>query len=275
METNLISPWEEHSFWLEILQDHAYFLRDNLSPAEQLYVYTANQYIEAFGRLRARLAQINRNASFASNELISFSKEAWQIAAGYFQLEGLLQNLRVQNKVNVNLSPSYFNGTISENQEYLRILSYYVAGQDYLPLSLVDLFDLWLSDQLGHVILFRGIVDPVELSLINQAEMYITRFQGLIAQNNQMHLLLRFLTPGFPRQLLLARQAGETTIEMYKLIQRAVSLYINNEMLSKTTLRFLEHHFPETCYFLKKLSRYVPELTSEVVNCSLTKPSFK
>jgi hypothetical protein len=33
-EEKMISQWDEHLFWLERLQDHAYFVRDALSPAE-------------------------------------------------------------------------------------------------------------------------------------------------------------------------------------------------------------------------------------------------
>jgi hypothetical protein len=274
VETNLISPRDEHAFWLEILEDHAYFIRDHLSPTEQQYVDKANRHIQAFNSLRTRLLQINENASFTSTALIEFSKEARQIAAGYFQFEGLMQSLRVQNKVNLNLSPTYLNGTLGENQEYLRILTHYVNGRDFPSLPLVDLLDLWLTDQLGHAILFRSVLDPVELSLLSQTEMYINRFQGFIVQSKQMRSLLRFSPPGFPREQQLSRQVGQTTIGMYNFIQKAVTLYISNEMFTKTTLRFLEHHFPETCYFIKKLSHYVPELSSQAAKCPLTKPSF-
>jgi hypothetical protein len=274
VEANLISPWEEHSFWLEILEDHAYFVRDHLSPSEQEYVRTANQYIQSLSRLRDLLAQINPNLTPDARELIEFSKEAWPIVTGYFQFEGHMQTLRVQNKVNLNLSPTYLNGTLGENEEYIRILTYYVNGHDYPPLPLVDLLDLWLEDQLGHAVLFRNVLDPVELGLTSQTEMYITRFQGFIVQNKQMRSLLRFSPPGTPRQQRLSRQIGQTTIDMLKFVEEALNLYLGAEVFTRTTLRFLEHHIPETCYFIKKLSFYAPELKSQASQCPLTKPSF-
>lgn len=274
VEANIISPWEEHSFWLEILEDHAYFVRDHLSPSEQDYVATANHYIQAFCSLREQLAMLSRNLSPASRELVEFSQAAWPIVTGYFQFEGLMQNLRVQNKVNLNLSPTYLNGTLGENQEYIRILNYYVNGQDFPALPLVDLLDLWLEDQLGHAVLLRNVLDPIELALTNQTEMYISRFQGFIIQNKQMRSLLRFSPPGIPRQQRLSRQIGQTTIDMYNFVQEVIMLYIGTEMFSRTTLRFLEHHLPETCYFIKKLSFYAPELKSQAAQCPLTKPSF-
>ncbi len=271
---SMISPWEEHSFWLEILEDHAYFVRDHLAPNEQPYVETANQYIQAFQQLRGQLSQLNRGLSYTSSELIQFSKEANPIVTGYFQFEGHLQSLRVQNKVNLNLSPTYLNGTLGENQEYIRILSYYMNGQNYPPLPLVDLLELWLEDQLGHAVLFRNVLDPVELELTRQTETYIARFQGFIVQNKQMRSLLRFSPQGTPRQQRLSRDVGQTTIDMYNFVIGAINLYLSSDMLTRTTLRFLEHHLPETCYFIKKLSFYAPELNSQAAQCPLTKPSF-
>ncbi len=274
MNSQAIRPWDEHSFWLEILEDHAYFIRDHLSPSEHEYVKRANQYIEAIVSLRKKLAQIERNLNVSSRELIEFSKEAWPIATGYFQFEGLMQSLRVQNQVNLNLTPTYLNGTLSENEEYIRILSYYVNGQDYPPLPLIDLLDLWLEDQLGHAVLARNIIDPIELEITHQLDLYISRFQGFLVQNKQMRSFLRFSPPGIPRQQRLSRQVGETTIEMYRFVEEVIRLYVGTEVFNRTTLRFLEHHIPETCYFFNKLSYYAPELKPLTVDCPLTKPSF-
>jgi hypothetical protein len=110
-----LTPWEEHAFWLEILEDHAIFVRDHLSPTEAKYVKRADDYRQAFRNLRRRLNQFPPSAQANSREAVSFAMEVWPIANGYFQFEGKLQNLRINNVININLSPTYFNGTLSEN----------------------------------------------------------------------------------------------------------------------------------------------------------------
>jgi len=57
-------------------------------------------------------------------------------------------------------------------------------------------------------------------------------------------------------------------------LRSVVEKYKGDRILNKTTLRFLEHHFPETCYFIKKLSEFAPDLQREGTSCSLRKPSF-
>ncbi|ARK29605.1 DUF2935 domain-containing protein [Halalkalibacter krulwichiae] len=114
----------------------------------------AQQYIDAFGHLRQKLIHFNKQEAVTSSRMMEFAKEVYQVAEGYYQFEGKMQSLRVQNQINLNLTPSYLNGTLSENEEYLRILTYYMNGENYSPLPLVDLLDLWLEDQLGLLFFF-------------------------------------------------------------------------------------------------------------------------
>ncbi|MCM3575768.1 DUF2935 domain-containing protein [Mesobacillus subterraneus] len=270
----MISLWDEHSFWIEMLQDHAYFVRDGLSPNESEYVEIARQFIRLYGELLGELQSIPRQTGYQDSQMIDFSRKAWQVAKSYYDFEGTLQSLRIDNKVNLNLSPTYLNGTLSENQEYLRILSYLVQGQEPVRLSVTQVMDLWLEDQLGHAVLFENLLDPIEVEANIVTQEYKRRFQLYIVQNHHLKNYLRVKQPGFARQQEFIYEVGKTTLEMDHYIRKMVEKYKANTLLNKTNLRFLEHHFPETCYFLASLSYYEPRLQSQVGNCSLSKPSF-
>lgn len=274
MSTAYITPWEEHLFWLEILQDHAYFVRDHLSPAEIKWVQLADSYIHSFGEVLNRLKQLDPQLPFSANEMIHFSRMALEFSTNYYQFESYMQYLRLQNLVNLNLTPTYLNGTLSENREYLRILHYYAQGQDYPPMPLVDLLDLWLEDQVGHAVLLRNILDPIEVGVTSRAEQFISLFRGFILQNFHIKGFLQVMPHGLPRLDRLARDVGRASIELNHFIFEVVHMFKETEVLNRTTLRFLEHHFPESCYFIKKLSAFAPELATEAAQCSLQKPSF-
>ncbi|MED1467770.1 DUF2935 domain-containing protein [Bacillus salipaludis] len=269
-----ISVWEEHLFWTEILYDHAIFVRDHLSVEHEQEISIAKRFIQSFANLETNLGKMDPALDYRSSELISFAKQAYPVAYEYYRFEGHLQNLRIKNEINLNLSPTYLNGTLNENQEYLRLLSFYVNGQEPVSLRLDQLLDLWLEDQLGHIILLRSITDPIELAVDRQTDLYAQRFQMFILQNHHVKGFLRFTEQGFPRQRELALEVGKTVIEMNGYIRSVVEKYRGDRFLNKTTLRFLEHHFPETCYFVKKLAEFAPELQAESTTCSLRKPSF-
>ncbi|MEH7106693.1 DUF2935 domain-containing protein [Bacillus sp. JJ1764] len=269
-----ISVWEEHLFWLEILQDHAIFVRDHLAVEEEKAMAEAQNFVQAFAILLQNLQQLPPAVDVSDNEQMTFASQAYATAYAYFRFEGRMQNLRIKNEINLNLSPTYLNGTLSENQEYLRQLTYYANGQTPVPLRLDQLFDLWLEDQLGHIILLKNVIDPIELSVEKMGDFYTQKFQMYILQNHHMKGYLRFTEQGFPRQRELALEVGRTVIQMNLYIKSVMEKYKNDWILNKTTLRFIEHHFPETCYFIKKLAEFSPELHAEGSHCSLRKPSF-
>ncbi|WP_257347114.1 DUF2935 domain-containing protein [Pseudalkalibacillus decolorationis] len=268
-----ISVWQEHHFWLEILEDHAHFIHDYLSAFEKKFVDTALQYIKAFNKLRQHLCTINQSLSEDSAEMIQLAKQINPVALGYYQFEGQLQRLRIVNRVNLNLSPSYLNGTLSENQEYLRQLSFYMQGKEPPILPLVDLLDLWLEDQLGHSALLIQILDAVELPLLQQAEHFKNVFSAHIIKNDAIKGYLRFIKPGFSVQNHFAKEVAESVLGLNQLVLKVLKLYVDDEVLNQATLRFIEHHFPEACYFLRKLTYYTPDLN--IPPCSLSKPSFR
>ncbi|WP_035351903.1 DUF2935 domain-containing protein [Fictibacillus gelatini] len=273
MAYEIIHPWEEHAFWLEILEDHAYFIRDFLSPDEERWVAGAQYYIHAFSQLRKKLQTISLQETESSQKMIEFSNEAYPVAYGYYQFEGHLQRLRIENKVNLNLTPTYLNGTLNENQEYLRLLSFYRNGETPPILSLVELLDLWLEDQVGHAALLIRSIDGVELPLVKETEQFKQQFEAHMVKNEAIKGYLRFTPQNFPAQIHFARNVALSVSGFTRLVEHAVQLFEKEEIFTQTTLRFLEHHFPEACYFLKKLSHYAPDI--HYPPCSLSKPSFR
>lgn len=266
-----ISLWEEHLFWLEMLQDHAYFVRDHLSPSEIQFVTAAQQYIHLFSQLISELKTIVDSAQAADPSMIGLARKVWPVARGYLDFEGQLQSLRIDNRINLNLSPTYLNGTISENAEYIRILNQLTMGKEPDRLPAAELMDVWLEDQLGHAVLLKNMLDPIEVFANRQADAYIGKFQVYIVQNKHIKGFLRFKEPGFPRQQEFIYEVGMSMVEMNQWIYAMVKKFREHTLLTKTTIRFLEHHFPETCYFLTKMSFYEPRLKPYVNDCSLIK----
>lgn len=71
----------------------------------------------------------------------------------------------------------------------------------------------------------------------------------------------------------MAREVADSVIKLYRLVEKVVQLYKESEALNRTTLRFIEHHFPESCYFLRKLANFDPAVF-DIGDCPLTKPTI-
>ncbi len=268
-----ISLQEEHLFWLEVLEDHAHFLRDYLSPVETKWWQEAERFIPLFQEAIRQAKGLSPLDTADAPNMQAFARYVYPLADAYCRLEGHMQHLRLWNRVNLNLTPSYFNGTINENREYLRKLTYWTQGVPAAPLTLTQLLDLWLEDQLGHAVLLNGLLDPVERILGMETDKFASIFSSYMVKNRAMQGYLRFTPPGFPAEAQFAKEVLGTVKAFYDFVQRIVVEYRNDQLLSKATLRFLEHHFPESCYFMRKLTAFIPDALP-LGNCPLTRPSL-
>ncbi|WP_436664431.1 DUF2935 domain-containing protein [Alicyclobacillus acidoterrestris] len=125
-------------------------------------------------------------------------------------------------------------------------------------LSLPQLLDLWLFDQSGHGTLLADVLDPIEISLLKEVRGYVDVFLVDLATNIVLKHYLKFTPPGFPFEKRFIRRVAENVVRFYRFVEETVHRYKQDEALNRTTLRFLEHHFPESCYFLTKLAYYDP-----------------
>ncbi|MCI3920854.1 DUF2935 domain-containing protein [Paenibacillus sp. TRM 82003] len=267
-----LPPWSEHLFWIGILEDHAVFIIDHLSARETRWAEAAAGYRQSFAQLCALLQALDPALPVDDERMTAFARSAASVAEGYYRFEGELQRLRIDNAVDIQLTPVYFNGTLLENGEYLRILSYYTNGKPYPPMSLHGLLDMWLEDQLGHAVLLSNHLDPTELPAIQQTRTFIEAFQAHLTRNRAIGGFLRFTPPGFPAQRKFAVDVSVTSIAFYKFVEQKIKEFRNDELLGRLTLRFLEHHLPESCYFLYQLSRFDARIVPPE-SCYLWKPS--
>nr|WP_275040330.1 DUF2935 domain-containing protein [Haloplasma contractile] len=141
-------------------------------------------------------------------------------------------------------------------------------------MPLIDLLDLWIQDQVGHAVLLYNVLDPVEIKIRTMVDSIITILRGYILQIRKFKITGNYSPSIELRIKRLAVQVFEEIMKFYQLVENTIALYKSDELLSRTTLRFLEHHIPETCYFLNKLSEYAGEIKPQIEDCPLSKPSF-
>ncbi|MDF2925013.1 MAG: hypothetical protein K0R57_3927 [Paenibacillaceae bacterium] len=250
---------QEHRFWLEILQDHASFLQERLNPREEVWREEALRHRKALARLGDRLETLGGLPSASSRQWIDYAKEAHMTAASYYHLEGRVQALLLANDIRMNADPAHLNCTLMENEEYLRLLEYYVQGAEAPRLPLWNLMELWLDDQLNHARQLCGYMQPTDRDLSVKAGALADEFRSHLLHNKTILGFLRFTPPGFPEQLRFARDAAASVVRMFRLLEEAaVALRVRAESGS-IAVRMIEHQLPETSYFMRKLSWFIPD----------------
>lgn len=258
-----LSISEEHRFWLGIMGEHVRFLTESLGTGEQHWREQAAGFAAVFHSLQNRLETLDslpEPSTASAPGWVVFAKNAYSATAGYYKLEGKLQALRLADEVQLELTPQFLNSTLTESQEYLRLLQYYVQGADPPVLPLWDLMELWLPDQLNHGELLekrlKAKQEPLPLStasLLQELQVITDRFRSYLIRNRLVQGFLRFTPPDFPEQLQLAAETAETVHDLYRLVQRVL-------VLDDVHFRpFLQHQLTEASYFMNKLAVWIPE----------------
>src|SRR5579875_1657826 len=136
----------EHRFWLQILGEHARFIRDSLGPTEQQEIKRAEKFILRFDGLLAQARQ-----PLTQDAVHELTEHAYRYASKIREFKlALLRAHLVENSITLFLTPSFLNHMVSEVEEYLRLLTYLRDGRIPPPMHSMHHHMIWLHDAVFH-----------------------------------------------------------------------------------------------------------------------------
>ena len=254
----------EHRFWLQVLGDHARFIKDSLSPDERDEIQSAEYFINIFDQLliQARQPLTDVKIDALNREAFRYAKE---IRA--FKLDLIKQHL--VGDIKIELPPTFLNHMVNEVDEYLRVLGYLMQNQA-LPVSHpVHHHLIWLLDAAGHASAITGSLDMVEKRLMETSDTFNQHFEEYYIKAVEMAGYMRTSLKQFPALSRFNFQV-EAEIVYFKLFLRELlEMEMSNKVLSTLSPLMPDHMLREECYYLIKLAQ-----SSEVKmpDCDPTRP---
>jgi len=256
----------EHRFWLQVLGDHARFIRDSLAPAEAEEIHRADNFVQVFDHL----LQVAREP-LGMAALRDLNQMAYRhvMELRHFKLHLLRRHLC--GEIAIHLTPTFINHMVNELDEYLRVLSYLQAER-------IPIFDavhhhlLWLPDAAGHAAAIGANLDKVEKLLREKTQHFETMFDHFYLKAVEIAGYLRTQLADFPA---LARFNEQVEIEMglfMQFIHELEHMKLTNVLLSTLMPLMADHMAREECYYLTKLSQ-VSLVTAP--DCDATKPRIR
>lgn len=254
----------EHRFWLQVLGDHARFIRDALSPVEQEEIRRAEAFIDSLDRLLA-----DARGELAGGELAALTRAANERARGIRSFKLHLLSRHLTGKIGLLLSPSFLNHMVNEVEEYLRVLEALLEGKPAPVYHPLHHHLVWLQDAYGHAASIAGDLDMAEKGLMKKAQKFTKHFTDFYVKAVELAGYLRTSLRDFPA---LRRFNSETELEM-KLFQHFLAelleLRMTKEALGVFSPLMADHMFREECYYLIKLAQ---SSGTELPACDPTKP---
>lgn len=253
----------EHRFWLQILGDHARFLRDSLYASEKQLIAVADDYVKLWDQFleTARSGNIN--------DMQRFTNQVGEKARDFHQFKTDLLEKSLFNEVKIHLSPTFLNHMINELEEYLLVIGF--LGKGEVPPLFHELHHhlLWLMDASGHAGAIHDELDAVEKRLRKKSETFAQHFDQFYLKAVEMKGYLRTNRHSFPA-LRRFNQEVDLELKIFKtFLEELEELEMNAVLLGTFSTLMADHMAREECYYLYKIAETTQE---DFPECDPAKP---
>ncbi|SFB30364.1 protein of unknown function [Lentibacillus halodurans] len=253
----------EHQFWLQVLGDHARFIRDSLYPSEEHDIQIAKQYVITFDQL------LEQSRSLTDNNAITFTKHAETVTDQFRDFKLSIIERHLTGNIHIHLTPSFLNHMVNELEEYQLVMGYLKQGEAPPIFHELHHHMLWLLDASGHAGAINDEMDRVEKRLKQKSKGFTKHFENFYLKAVELTGYLRANIQTFPA---LERFNNDVEVEMTlfrTFLQELEEMELSDTALSSFSALMADHMAREECYYLIKLA----ESTNHIPpNCNPTKP---
>lgn len=238
----------EHDFWLRVMQEHAGFIQDALSPLEQRDQKLTDSFIKQYQSLRNELIQLQ------SSNAISFSKKVEERTIEFRKYKLTIIERQLKGEINIQLTPTFINHMVNELEEYLLILNYLKQGETAPIFHELHHHLLWLRDASGHAGAINDNLDGVEKRLKEKSFSFATHFDEFYLKAIELTDYLRTNQQSFPA-LERFNYDVELELKLFKtFLYELEEMELSAEVLSSFTASMADHMAREEQYYLKKVA---------------------
>ncbi|EHJ00667.1 hypothetical protein CDLVIII_4135 [Clostridium sp. DL-VIII] len=256
----------EHRFWLQILGDHSRFILNSLSPKENSFVHKANEFINLFDDLLARSRK-----SISNENLHELNYKSYSAAMKIREFKLVILCKQIEDKIYINLPPTFINHMLNELEEYLTILNDLIKG-NIPPIIDLHLHLLWLPDGSGHAETIASTLDMTQKELIKISKEYSKIFTDLYLRTIEYKGYTRTNICEFEALRKHNIYAYEVMNCFKKFLKELEAAVQEKKVLGTIYPLMLDHMYREECYYLTKLSMIS---NIEAPNCNPTKPRIE
>lgn len=256
----------EHRFWLQVLGDHSRFILNALSSKETHFINEANQFINLFDDLLGKARK-----QISVENLHELNYKAYSVAMKIRELKLTILSKQIENKIYINLSPTFINHMLNELEEYIKILN------DLIKCSLphtrdIHLHLLWLPDGVGHAETIASTLDMTQKELIKKGKEYSKLFTDLYLRTVEYNGYTITGICEFPALKKFNTYADNIMNCFKNFLKELECAILEKKVLGTIYPLMTDHMFREECYYLTKLSMVSD---TEHSGCDATKPRIE
>ena len=237
-------------FWLQIMGDHARFIKAALMSDDNNLVMIAVDFMQLFDKMLDKVRQ--------GSELEPGGDLVGEITTKVISFREFKRELlsdRLRNLPVISLTPTFINHMLNENEQFLAVISI-GAPKGATKENIMGEHLLWSLDASGHAAALAGDLDKVEYRLREEAEFFLTRFDELYIKAVELTGYYRSNPPAVQPVL------EAYNIEIVKVIQDFMGYLeelkekiLKDRVTSRLSPLIPDHMYREECYYLHKVIR--------------------
>ena len=239
----------EHDFWLRVMEEHAEFIQDALSPQEQDDQLMTTSFIKRYQNLRNELTELK------TLNAISFSKKAEELTNEFRKYKLSIIERQLNRTISSQLTPTFSNHMVNELEEYVLILDYLKQGETAPIFHELHHHLLWLRDASGHAGAINDNLDGVEQRLKEKSFSFAKHFDEFYLKAIELTDYLRTNQQSFPA-LKRFNYDVELELKLFKtFLHELEEMELSAEVLSSFTASMADHMAREEQYYLRKIAQ--------------------
>ncbi|RAP73542.1 DUF2935 domain-containing protein [Paenibacillus montanisoli] len=255
----------ELRFWLQVLGDHARFIRDALAPGEAAEITRAQQFVQAYDSL---LNSARQNLDRAGIAALLNMANPLNVQFRAYKLHLLKRSLT--GTIVISLAPTFLNHNVNELDEAMRVFAALTRSQLPPPGPALHQHLLWLHDAIGHAGILSCQFDLVEKAWKNRSDAFERDFEAFYLKAIELAGYMRTELTDFPALRRFNQDANAVMLIFMKFLSEVEELTEGKELLSTLSLLIPDHMYREECYYLQKLSQAAQGVPRPV--CDPAKP---
>lgn len=257
----------ELRFWLQILGDHARFIKNSLIPDHPNMSMIAANFIELFDRLLEKVME----PKVAEDLIIKTNlTEILQITLSFRDFKRELLADRLKNQFITTLPPIFYNHMLNELENFLKVLADIESGQPREE-SILGQHLLWSLDAAAHAASITSDLDKVEYRLKEISSKFEKIFDHFYIRAVELTGYFRSNPPSAAPLLEAYNRNMVGQMKEFMAFLEELKIGLSEKRIAGRLWPLIpDHMVREECYYLLKIADNQPNLS--IPDCDPGRP---
>jgi hypothetical protein len=238
-------------FWIQIMSDHACFIKNSLQPDNPNQLLIAENLIAVWDRMRQKMKEVRAVAPDVVDEILG-------VVLSFREFKRELLGATLRHDRVTTLPPTFYNHMLNELEEFLKVLSEIQAGS-VISCNTLGNHLVWVLDAAGHAAIIGSNLDKAEALYREEAKAFENAFDKMYLKTVELTGYYRSDSEAVkPVLQWFNRQVTELMKEFISFLTELKEGIAQHQILGNLCSLLPDHMIQEENYYLQKI-----EATSE------------